>query len=170
MEKTGTRQVVPRLRASDKDMPSRPWIDQFSSGYMQRMMHRFPKQGDREPWINPQNYWLDRKMIRFGALGRCSLQRSRPSSDACRSVRTRRSGCGVDSTVWHRNQWRGGSSNRQLSQAMAAATCRRCSQLTRPRRPRVAMASSFLSSPIGRARARRWMTRVVRSRYFANVG
>ena len=28
----------------------------FSSGYMQRMMHRFPKQGDHEPWINPQNY------------------------------------------------------------------------------------------------------------------
>ena len=49
-------------------MPARPWIDHFSSGYMQRMMHRFPKQGDREPWINPQNYTRDKKMIRFGAL------------------------------------------------------------------------------------------------------
>ena len=49
-------------------MPARPWIDQFSSGYMQRMMHRFPKQGDREPWINPQNYTRDKKMIRFGPL------------------------------------------------------------------------------------------------------
>ncbi|HUI26685.1 MAG TPA: NAD(P)/FAD-dependent oxidoreductase, partial [Candidatus Kryptonia bacterium] len=59
MDETGTRQVVPRLRETDHAMPVRPWIDQFSSGYMQRAMHRFPKQGDREPWINPQNYARD---------------------------------------------------------------------------------------------------------------
>jgi hypothetical protein len=35
---------------------------------MQREMHRFPRQGDREPWVNPQNYARDRKMIRRGAL------------------------------------------------------------------------------------------------------
>jgi monooxygenase len=68
MDERGMRQVTPRLRESDRDMPARPWIDAFSSGYMQRMMHRFPKQGDREPWINPQNYSRDRKMIRFGSL------------------------------------------------------------------------------------------------------
>ena len=68
MDELGTRQVTPRLRDGDLDMPARPWIDGFSSGYMQRMMHRFPKQGDREPWINPQNYARDRKMIRFGSL------------------------------------------------------------------------------------------------------
>ena len=49
-------------------MHPRPWIDQFSSGYVQRMMHRFPKQGDHEPWINPQNFSRDKKMIRFGTL------------------------------------------------------------------------------------------------------
>jgi cation diffusion facilitator CzcD-associated flavoprotein CzcO len=68
MDETGMRQVVPRLRAIDQNMPARPWIDQFSSGYMQRVMHRFPKQGDREPWINPQNYAHDKRMIRFGPL------------------------------------------------------------------------------------------------------
>ena len=68
MDELGTRQVTPRLRDGDLDMPARPWIDGFSSGYMQRMMHRFPKQGDREPWINPQNYSRDKKMIRFGTL------------------------------------------------------------------------------------------------------
>src|SRR5262245_51039270 len=68
MDTRGVRQVTPCLRESDRDMPARPWIDGFSSGYMQRMMHRFPKQGDREPWINPQNYSRDRKMIRFGVL------------------------------------------------------------------------------------------------------
>jgi monooxygenase len=68
MDETGTRQVTPRLRATDAAMPARPWIDKFTAGYMQRVMHRFPKQGDREPWINPQNYARDKKMIRLGAL------------------------------------------------------------------------------------------------------
>ena len=68
MDELGVRQVTPRLRDSDLDMPARPWIDGFSSGYMQRMMHRFPRQGDREPWINPQNYSRDKKMIRSGTL------------------------------------------------------------------------------------------------------
>jgi monooxygenase len=68
MNRTGARQVTPRLRDTDHGMPARPWIDQFSSGYMQRMMHRFPKQGDREPWINPQDFSRDKKMIRFGTL------------------------------------------------------------------------------------------------------
>ena len=61
---TGTVQCTPRLRPSDANMPERPWIDDFSAGYMQRVMHRFPKQGDREPWINPQSYRRDRKMFR----------------------------------------------------------------------------------------------------------
>jgi cation diffusion facilitator CzcD-associated flavoprotein CzcO len=68
MDAHGVRQVTPQLRESDRDMPARPWIDSFSSGYMRRMMHRFPKQGDREPWINPQNYSRDRKMLRYGTL------------------------------------------------------------------------------------------------------
>jgi len=64
MDETGTVQCTPRLRPTDRDMPERPWIDDFSSGYMQRVMHLFPRQGDREPWINPQNYATDRKMFR----------------------------------------------------------------------------------------------------------
>jgi cation diffusion facilitator CzcD-associated flavoprotein CzcO len=68
MDRRGARQVTPRLRDEDRDMPPRPWIDNFSSGYMQRMMHRFPMQGDREPWLNPQNYTRDKKMIRTAPL------------------------------------------------------------------------------------------------------
>jgi len=60
---TGTQQCTPRLRASDADMPARPWIQDFSAGYMERVMDRFPKQGDREPWINPQDYARDKKMF-----------------------------------------------------------------------------------------------------------
>lgn len=68
MDKTGTDICTPRLRESDADMPERPWIDNFSAGYMQRVMHRFPKQGDREPWINPQNFKRDKKMFRESPL------------------------------------------------------------------------------------------------------
>jgi cation diffusion facilitator CzcD-associated flavoprotein CzcO len=64
MEKTGTQKCVAELRASDVDMPERPWIDNFSAGYMERVMHQFPRQGDREPWINPQDYKRDRKLFR----------------------------------------------------------------------------------------------------------
>ena len=49
-------------------MPARPWIDDFTPGYMQRMMHLFPKQGDRGPWQNTQNYIADKKMIRNAPL------------------------------------------------------------------------------------------------------
>ena len=35
---------------------------------MQRVMHLMPSQGDREPWINPQNYDKDKKMFREGAV------------------------------------------------------------------------------------------------------
>ena len=63
MRATGTHQCTPRLRAADADMPARPWIQDFSAGYMERVMDQFPKQGDREPWINPQDYARDKKMF-----------------------------------------------------------------------------------------------------------
>ena len=68
MRDTGTTQVTPRLPPDLADMPSRPWIDDFSPGYMERVMHLFPRQGDREPWVNPQNYAKDRRMFRHGEL------------------------------------------------------------------------------------------------------
>jgi cation diffusion facilitator CzcD-associated flavoprotein CzcO len=64
MKKSGTTRCVPQLRDSDANMPERPWIDNFSAGYMERVMHKFPRQGDREPWINPQDYKRDRKLFR----------------------------------------------------------------------------------------------------------
>ncbi len=87
MDATGTRRATPRLRESDRDMPARPWIDQFTSGYMQRMMHRFPKQGDREPWLNPQNYRRDRKMMREAPIDDGVLAFDDPRVDARQSRR-----------------------------------------------------------------------------------
>ena len=63
MSATGTVQCTPRLRSEDHAMPPSPWIEGFSSGYMQRDMDKLPKQGDREPWINPQSYTRDRKLF-----------------------------------------------------------------------------------------------------------
>ena len=63
MRKTGTSQATPRLRAEDRNMEARPWIENFSAGYMQRVMDKMPKQGDREPWTNPQRYDLEKKII-----------------------------------------------------------------------------------------------------------
>ena len=68
MDQVHASEVAPRLRAKDKDMQALPWIQDFTAGYMQRGMHRFPKQGDRDPWTNPQNYGRDKKMFRTGAL------------------------------------------------------------------------------------------------------
>ena len=68
MDKLGARQCTPRLRAEDADMELRPWIEDFSAGYMQRTMNLMPRQGDRDPWRNTQNYALDKKMIRNAPL------------------------------------------------------------------------------------------------------
>ena len=82
MDEMGVRQCTPRLRDEDRDMPARPFVDNFSSGYIQRVMHLFPKQGDRYPWINTQNYSQDKKMLRHGSLDDGVLVFDRPKSVA----------------------------------------------------------------------------------------
>ena len=68
MKQTGKATCVPTLRTSDQTMPARRWIEDFTPGYMERVMHLFPRQGDREPWINPQNFKRDKKMFRKGPI------------------------------------------------------------------------------------------------------
>jgi cation diffusion facilitator CzcD-associated flavoprotein CzcO len=82
MKKTKTDTCTPTLRAEDNSMPERPWIDGFSSGYMQRVMHKFPRQGDREPWINPQNYKRDKKMFKHSPVDDGAMLFSRSSVHA----------------------------------------------------------------------------------------
>lgn len=64
MDATQTTSCTPQLRAQDIGMDKKSWIDNFSAGYMERVMNQFPLQGDREPWINPQNYSRDKKLFR----------------------------------------------------------------------------------------------------------
>jgi cation diffusion facilitator CzcD-associated flavoprotein CzcO len=64
LDRRGARRATPRLRPEDRAMKPRPWIDDFTPSYMQRVMHLFPKQGDHAPWLNTQDYARDRKLLR----------------------------------------------------------------------------------------------------------
>ena len=44
-------------------MRQRPFVENFSSGYLQRMLPSLPKQGDRAPWLNPQRLAADKKAL-----------------------------------------------------------------------------------------------------------
>lgn len=64
MDKRKLLQCTPRLSEADQTMTPRPFIENFSSNYIQRALHRLPKQGDHDPWINTQDYQRDLKLIR----------------------------------------------------------------------------------------------------------
>ena len=44
------------------------WLSEFSSGYIQRARNIFPKQGNKKPWINTQNYIIDWFEINHGNI------------------------------------------------------------------------------------------------------
>jgi cation diffusion facilitator CzcD-associated flavoprotein CzcO len=71
MDERGYRQCTPRR--NDPSIAEEPWID-FSSGYVQRSIAQFPKQGSKTPWRLHQNYALDILMLRFGSLDDGTLE------------------------------------------------------------------------------------------------
>jgi cation diffusion facilitator CzcD-associated flavoprotein CzcO len=64
MRARGMRQATPRL---DAPMEAAPFLD-FTSGYVQRSIDKFPKQGSRAPWRVHQNYAKDLMALRFGSV------------------------------------------------------------------------------------------------------
>ncbi len=60
MDTTGTRSVTP---VAPEGMTAQPWITIFNPGYINRVLDKMPKQGDREPWLNLQDYKRDRKVL-----------------------------------------------------------------------------------------------------------
>jgi monooxygenase len=76
MDRTGMRQCTPRN--TDPDLGEEPWLD-FSSGYVQRSIDRFPKQGARKPWKQNQNYALDLMALRYGAVADGVMQFTNPA-------------------------------------------------------------------------------------------
>jgi monooxygenase len=75
MTKTGLRQVTPHN--DDPDIERQPWLD-FTSGYVQRAMEKFPKQGSKAPWKLHQNYALDLMSLRYAKLEDGTLEFSNP--------------------------------------------------------------------------------------------
>ncbi|HEY9217887.1 MAG TPA: NAD(P)/FAD-dependent oxidoreductase [Phenylobacterium sp.] len=75
MKKTLTRQVTPRN--TDPDITPQPWLD-FTSGYVQRAMDKFPKQGSKAPWKLHQNYALDLMNLRYARIEDGVLEFSNP--------------------------------------------------------------------------------------------
>jgi cation diffusion facilitator CzcD-associated flavoprotein CzcO len=65
MRRHGYRQATPRL--ADPTMKEVPWVD-FSSGYIHRSLHLFPKQGSQLPWKLHQNYARDILTLRLGRI------------------------------------------------------------------------------------------------------
>ncbi|MGA9875088.1 MAG: NAD(P)/FAD-dependent oxidoreductase, partial [Solirubrobacteraceae bacterium] len=65
MDELGRAQCV--ARNSDPSVREMPFLD-FSSGYVQRSIDKFPKQGSKAPWRLHQNYALDIVNLKFGAI------------------------------------------------------------------------------------------------------
>jgi cation diffusion facilitator CzcD-associated flavoprotein CzcO len=65
MAECGAVQATPRNR--EPDQPTAPFID-LQSGYVQRSIHEYPRQGAKPPWRLHQNYARDLLMLRRGPL------------------------------------------------------------------------------------------------------
>ncbi|HET9162758.1 MAG TPA: NAD(P)/FAD-dependent oxidoreductase [Solirubrobacterales bacterium] len=70
MDARGYRRCVPEV---DPSVTEQPLLD-FTSGYVQRSLDHFPKQGSKEPWKLRQNYVFDIRAIRRGRIDDGSLR------------------------------------------------------------------------------------------------
>lgn len=63
MREHNKTRVSAELLGDDASMQAENPFKDFQPGYMQRGLHKFPKQGDHAPWQNTQNYLLDKKLL-----------------------------------------------------------------------------------------------------------
>jgi monooxygenase len=82
MKRTGLRQATPVN--DDPSVTFEPWLD-FSSGYVQRAMAKFPKQGNKTPWKLYQNYAMDLMSLRYAKLDDGVLRFGNPAGQAARA-------------------------------------------------------------------------------------
>jgi len=64
MDQNGFDSVTP---VAPDDLVARPWID-FEAGYIKRVIDQLPKQGDRDPWQNRQDYKFDKTVLMKDAV------------------------------------------------------------------------------------------------------
>jgi monooxygenase len=65
MQAHGHTRCMPR--EPDPSLPREPFID-LTSGYVQRALHLFPKQGPTVPWRLHQNYARDVRLLKHGSV------------------------------------------------------------------------------------------------------
>ena len=75
LDKQRLRQCTPRR--TDPTLGEQPWTT-FSSGYVQRSLDQFPKQGSRTPWRLHQNYARDLLSLRYSRLDDGEMAFSNP--------------------------------------------------------------------------------------------
>ena len=68
MSRVGAKVCTPELRPEDLLAERRGWIDDFSAGYITRMLPLLPKQLDRDPWRNYQNFAADQKSLLYSSI------------------------------------------------------------------------------------------------------
>lgn len=83
MDARGYDRCVPEV--GDASVTEEPLLD-FTSGYVQRSIHEFPKQGSKEPWKLRQSYIVDIHSIRRGELEDGSMRFARAASEEERPV------------------------------------------------------------------------------------
>ena len=68
--------VTPTLRASDAEMPLKPWVepDNFNAGYMVRSLHLMPQQIGVQPWKLETDYFVERDLLPTADLNDGTLQ------------------------------------------------------------------------------------------------
>ncbi len=76
MDEVGATRCTPRRK--DTSLKEEPFLD-FSSGYVQRALGRFPKQGSKRPWKLYQNYLLDTIALRWSDVDDGTLDLDRPA-------------------------------------------------------------------------------------------
>ncbi len=75
MESHAALQCTPRN--TELSIATQPFLD-FTSGYVQRAMEKFPKQGAKAPWKLYQNYALDIVTLKFGKVDDGVMEFSNP--------------------------------------------------------------------------------------------
>jgi cation diffusion facilitator CzcD-associated flavoprotein CzcO len=77
MERKGVRQVTPKTG----DTPAAPFVENFSSGYIQRALESWPKQGTKTPWRVHQNYIRDVLSLKWAPIDDGALEFSNPAGE-----------------------------------------------------------------------------------------
>ncbi|HEY2914936.1 MAG TPA: NAD(P)/FAD-dependent oxidoreductase [Candidatus Angelobacter sp.] len=75
MDRKGVRQVTPNPAG---ESAVAPFVENFSSGYIQRALATWPKQGQKKPWRVYQNYFRDTISLKWTRVDDAGLEFSNP--------------------------------------------------------------------------------------------